>query len=407
MHHFNADALAECFHQLDGRKAVGLDGITKVEYAEGLDTNLQDLTDRMKRMAYRPAPVRRVEIPKEGSPSATRPLGISTLEDKIVQKMMHRVLESIYEPVFRDCSYGFRPGRGCHDAIRALHQHLFRSEVQTVMDVDLAGFFDRIDHRLLAGFLRQKIRDERFIRYVHRMFKAGVLAQGELTVSEEGVPQGSICSPILANVFAHYVIDVWFEEVVQPRCAGRVRLFRYADDLVVCCQYERDAQRILCALEKRLAKYRLALNPEKTQLVPFSGLSAYRQQPQAMAFAFLGFTFYWGRSRNGAIIPMLKTEGKRLRAKLKRVGEWARRMRNQEKLLRLWKRFCAKLGGHIAYFGVSFNGRAVHHFLQAAIRILFKWLNRRSQRKSFTWAQFVLFMQAHPLPKVRIYHKLW
>jgi len=237
MHHFNADALAECFHQLDGRKAVGLDGITKVEYAEGLDTNLQDLTDRMKRMAYRPAPVRRVEIPKEGSPSATRPLGISTLEDKIVQKMMHRVLESIYEPVFRDCSYGFRPGRGCHDAIRALHQHLFRSEVQTVMDVDLAGFFDRIDHRLLAGFLRQKIRDERFIRYVHRMFKAGVLAQGELTVSEEGVPQGSICSPILANVFAHYVIDVWFEEVVQPRCAGRVRLFRYADDLVVCCQY--------------------------------------------------------------------------------------------------------------------------------------------------------------------------
>ena len=200
--------------------------------AEGLDVNLQDLVDRMKRMAYRPAPVRRVEIPKDGPPGATRPLGISNLEDKIVQKMTQRVLESIYEPVFRDCSYGFRPGRGCHDAIRALHQHLFRSEVQTVIDVDLAGYFDQIDHQLLAGFLRQKIRDERFMRYVHRMFKAGVLAQGELTVSEEGVPQGSICSPILANIFAHYVIDEWFEDVVQPRCAGRVRLFRYADDSV-------------------------------------------------------------------------------------------------------------------------------------------------------------------------------
>lgn len=176
--------------------------------------------------------------------------------------------------------------------------------------------------------------------------------------------------------------------------------------MVVCCQYERAAQRILRALEKRLAKYRLALNADKTRLVPFSS-RAYQQQPQAMAFAFLGFIFYWGRSHKGAVIPKLKTEGKRLRAELKRVGEWARRMRNQEKLLPLWKRFCAKLTGHIAYFGVSFNGRAVQRFLQAAIRILFKWLNRRSQRKSFTWAQFVRFMRAHPLPKVRIYHTLW
>lgn len=226
MHHFNGESLEECFHQLDGRKAVGIDGLSKAEYAQRLDENLQDLVERMHRMAYRPEPVRQVRIPKEGQPGATRPLGISTLEDKIVQRMMHRVLESIYEPLFLDCSYGFRPGRSCHEAIRALHQHLFRYEVQTVIDVDLAGYFDSIDHRLLDSLLREKIRDERFLRYLHRMFKAGVLAEGEVTVSEEGVPQGSICSPILANIFAHEVIDTWIEELVKPRCRGRVALFR-------------------------------------------------------------------------------------------------------------------------------------------------------------------------------------
>ena len=195
MHHFNVASLEECFHQLDGRKAVGIDGVTKAEYAERLDDNLQDLVQRMKRMAYRPEPVRQVRIPKEGQPHATRALGISVLEDKIVQKMMHRLLESSYEPLFLESSYGFRPNRGAHTAIQALHHHLFRSHVETVIDVDLAGYFDSIDHQLLAGILGEKIQDERFMRYLHRMFKAGVLAEGELQVSEEGVPQGSIWTP--------------------------------------------------------------------------------------------------------------------------------------------------------------------------------------------------------------------
>jgi group II intron reverse transcriptase/maturase len=406
MHHFNVESLEACFHQLDGRKAVGIDGLSKAVYGQRLDENLQDLGARMRRMAYRPEPVRQVRIPKEGQPGATRPLGISTLEDKIVQKMVHRVLESIYEPLFLDGSYGFRPGRSCHEAIRALHQHLFRYEVQTVIDVDLASYFDSIDHHLLDSILRQKIRDERFLRYLHRMFKAGVLAEGELTVSEEGVPQGSICSPILANIFAHEVIDTWIEAMVKPRCKGRVALFRYADDLVICCQYDRDAQRIRRALPKRLARYKLRLKEEKTRMVSFSK-RVYQQERRPASFDFLGFTFYWGYSRNGTVIPKVKTQGKRLRIKLRKVGEWARQIRHQEKLPIIWKRFCAKLEGHIRYFGVSFNTTAVQKFIWAATQILFKWLNRRSQRQSFTWEQFNQFIQAHPLPRVKVYHPLF
>ena len=406
MHHFNEASLAACFHELDGTKAVGIDEVTKAQYGEHLDANLQDLVARMKRMAYRPQPIRQALIPKEGQAGATRPLGISALEDKIVQKMMQKVLESIYEPLFLDCSYGFRPGRGCHDAIKALNQHLFHHDVEIVIDVDLANFFGTIDQQLLVDMLREKIADERLIRYLIRMFKAGVLADGELKLSDEGVVQGSICSPVLANVFAHYVIDTWFEDTVKYHCKGRVVLYRYADDAVICCQYAQDAIRIREALGKRLAKYHLQLNEQKTRLVAFSKQSQRRSHPQG-AFDFLGFTFYWGRSRRGVIIPKLKTSGKRLRAKLKRVGEWAKRVRNVLPLKQIWALFRAKLRGHIQYYGVSHNGKALNEFVYQATRIMFRHLNRRSQRKSFTWEQFDRFRAVHPLPPVKIRHALY
>jgi len=406
MHHFNEASLAACFHELDGTKAVGIDEVTKAQYGEHLDANLQDLVARMKRMAYRPQPIRQALIPKEGQAGATRPQGISALEDKIVQKMMQKVLESIYEPLFLDCSYGFRPGRGCHDAIKALNQHLFHHDVEIVIDVDLANFFGTIDQQLLVDMLREKIADERLIRYLIRMFKAGVLADGELKLSDEGVVQGSICSPVLANVFAHYVIDTWFEDTVKYHCKGRVALYRYADDAVICCQYAQDAIRIKEALGKRLAKYHLQLNEQKTRLVAFSKQSQRRSHPQG-AFDFLGFTFYWGRSRRGVIIPKLKTSGKRLRAKLKRVGEWAKRVRNVLPLKQIWALFRAKLRGHIQYYGVSHNGKALNEFVYQATRIMFRHLNRRSQRKSFTWEQFDRFRAAHPLPPVKIRHALY
>jgi RNA-directed DNA polymerase len=334
MHHFNEESLKECFHMLDGMKAMGADGMSKDVYAEDLDNNIRNLVDKMKRMSYRPGPVRQVRIPKEGKPGATRPLGVSNFEDKIVQKMMQRVLDSICEPLFLECSYGFRTGIGCHDAIRDLQHYLYQNRLETVIDIDLANYFGSVDVELLEAMLRKKIKDEKFMRYIIRMFKAGVLADGELTVSEEGVVQGSCCSPVLANVFAHYVIDEWVETIVKPRCAGQIWLCRYCDDAVICCQFEKDAQRVRDALRKRLAKYKLKLNEEKTKLVDYRKIKGTRA-----AFDFLGFTHYLGKSRKGFIIPKLKTIGKRMRTKLKRVNEWARTIRNRMTLEEIWDRF--------------------------------------------------------------------
>ena len=253
--------------------------------------------------------------------------------------------------------------------------------------------------------LREKINDPKFLRYMQRMFKSGVLAEGELTVGDEGVPQGCLCSPILANIFAHYVIDVWLEEVVKSHCSGKMAWFRYADDLVICCEYEPDALRVRKALSGRLARYKLALNEQKTRLVGF--VRPRNGHPNPDVFDFLGFTFYWGRSRKGVPMPKVKTSGKRMRSKLKAVNSWGRSIRSQFPLKHIWALFCSKLRGHIQYYGVSFNFRAVQNFLEKARRILFKWLNRRSQRRSFNWEQFVLYSRANPLPKVTICHALF
>lgn len=406
MHHINEESLHCCFKRLDGKKALGVDKISKNDYEENLDENIKELIGRMKQMAYRPQVIRQVLIPKEGKPGATRPLGISCFEDKLIQKRVQEILESIYEPLFLDCSYGFRPGKGCHDAIKDLRQHLYDEEVETVIDVDLAKFFDTIDHQILEDFLRIKVKDTKFMRYLVRLFKAGILAKGEIVVSDEGVAQGSVASPVCSNVMAHYVIDCWLEETVKPLMKGKIRAFRYADDLIICCRYENDAMRIKRALAKRLAKYKLTMNEEKTKMVSFSK-SKKQQGIKPESFDFLGFTFYLGQSKSGRVIPKLKTNGKRIRSKLKRVNEWARLVRNKGDLKTIWEIFCAKLRGHIQYYGVSFNSRAVKRFRMAAIRLMFKWLNRRSQRKTFDWNRFWLFVEKYPPPPVKIYHKLF
>jgi RNA-directed DNA polymerase len=406
MHHFNVVSLCRCYHELDGGKAIGADGVNKIAYGENLQENVKELVAQMKQMSYRPGPVRQVLIPKEGKPGATRPLGISNFADKLIQKRMHEILDSIYEPLFLNCSYGFRQNRGCHDAIKDLHKYLYQNEVESIIDVDLANYFGTIDHQLVEEILRKKIKDTKFLRYIRRMFKSGVLADGELTISEEGVVQGSCCSPIIANIVAHYVVDTWIEDTVKPLSVGKVESFRYADDLVICCQYAKDAKRIKEALGKRLAKYHLKLNEDKTKLVKFSKVKEGCGEKQE-SFDFLGFTFYLGRSLRSKVIPKVKTIGKRLRSKLKKVNEWARGIRNRKTLGEIWKTFCAKLQGHVQYYGVSFNSKSVLKFLHAAEQILFKWLNRRSQRKSFDWDKFRLYTAKHPLPQVKIYCRLF
>jgi RNA-directed DNA polymerase len=406
MHLFNQESLIECFHELDENKAVGIDGVTKRDYGENLYSNIDRLISKMKDMAYRPGPVREVFIPKEGNPGAIRALGISNLEDKIIQKMMQKVLESIYEPLFLECSHGFRPGKSCHTAIQALQNHLYKQEIQTVIDIDLKNFFGSIDHQLLENILKDKIKDPKFMRYINRMFKSGILTEGELKMSEEGVPQGSICSPVLSNIFAHFVIDAWIEEMVKPACAGTVELFRYADDAVICCQHEADAVRIRQSLGKRLEKYKLQLNEEKTKIVPFDRRAAARGVKQG-TFDFLGFTFYLGIAQSGRVIPKLKTRAKTIRMKLKRVNEWAKQVRNKKPLREIWRIFKAKLRGHIQYYGVSHNIERVNGFLFMATGIVYKWLNRRSQCRSFNWDQFKLYQMADPLPSGRIIHKLF
>jgi len=272
-----------------------------------------------------------------------------------------------------------------------------------VIDLDMSNYFGTIDHEFLMELLSNKIQDQRFLRYIRRMFKAGILSEGELVVSDEGVPQGSICSLILANIYAHYALDEWFGKVVKSHCKSKVEMFRYADDVVICCATANDAERIKAVLPKRLAKYKLKLNEEKTKIVEFNRFA----RKTSSSFDFLGFTFYLGLTRRGVVVPKLKSSGKKLRIKLTRVNLWCKENRNKYPLLELWKTFCSKLRGHVQYYGVSFNYIAVRNFIVKSERMFLKWINRRSQKKSMNYDKFNLFLLKFPPPKSKICHKLF
>ena len=397
-HHLDLLWLAEAFHRTRKSAAPGVDGQTADDYGLNLRDNLQSLLDRAKSGTYWAPPVRRVRIPK-GTGAETRPLGIPTLEDKILQRAIVMALEPIYEQDFLDCSYGFRPGRSAHAALAALWQQTMDRGGCWLVEVDIRQFFDTLDHALLRSLLRQRVRDG----VLDKWLQAGVLEDGELTYPEAGTPQGGVVSPLLANVYLHYVLDVWFQDAVQPCLKGRAFLVRYADDFVMGFACEEDARRVLAVLPKRFGKYGLTIHPDKTRLLPFGrpnrspGSADDQTGPRSESFDFLGFTHYWSRSKRGNWVVKRKTAGSRFHRAVKRIGEWCRLNRHKaigEQHRSLWQ----KLRGHFAYYGVIGNLVCLQRFRYEVVRLWRKWLSRRKRRGQFTWTGLNGLLKALPLP---------
>ena len=400
MHHFTVGNLRAGFESLDGKKATGGNGVTKALYGQPLEDNLQALHRKRHQRAYRPQPVRRVEMPKDNG--GTRPLGISCLEDKIVQEMARHSLEAIYEPVLLDTSYGCRPGRSCHEALRQLNDEVMRAPVNSIADLELARFFETMPHvESLAG-LAERLADQAFLRLIARMLKAGVQTPGGVVYDALGSPQGSLVSPVIANAFLDHVLDQWFVQTVRQHCRGYCALIRSADNALVVFEHGQDAQRFMRVLPKRLGKLGVCLNHEKTHLLAFGTQQAwqvFREGTPLLTFDYLGFTHSWGRSRTGKARLKRKTSKKRVRRALVEINAWLRQERNPRKLPDLWQAGAGKIRGHLTSCGVTDNSHALKQFRMAVRRLRFKWLNRRSQRRSFTWAGFLRYEARSPLPR--------
>lgn len=408
-HHINEEMLMACHYELAGNKAPGVDKVTKEEYESNLAENLQKLVERLKQKSYRPQPVRRVYIPK-GDGKTERPLGIPAYEDKIVQMAMTKILQAIYEQDFLEFSYGFRPGRSCHDALMSLNQIIEWGKISYVVDADIRGFFDNVDHKRLIEFLGHRIKDPNMIRYVARFLKAGVMEKGKWEPSEKGTPQGGVISPLLANVYLHYVLDLWFAAVIKKKCHGEAQIVRYCDDFVCCFQYKEEAEWFYGALKERLAKFGLEIAEEKSKIIQFGrfaevdSLKQGKRKPDT--FDFLGFTHYCSKSRNDKFRVKRKTSRKKLKAKVKAFKAWIKSVRNQH-ILDIWSAVRSKLVGHYRYYGITDNYVMLKYFLLAVQKLLYKWLNRRSQRRSFNLKKFDRFLNFNPLPRPKIYVNIY
>lgn len=401
-HHVDVELLRVAYRRTRKGGAVGVDGQTAADFEQNLETNLQSLVDRLKSGTYYAPPVRRVHIPKDDG--RTRPIGIPAFEDKVLQRAVVMVLESIYEQDFLDCSYGFRPGRSAHDALQALWKGLMDLGGGWVVEVDIKSFFDDVDHGHLRSFLDQRVRDGVVRRAIDKWLNAGVLEDGATWYPDSGTPQGGVISPLLANVYLHKVLDEWFETEVKPRLEGDCVLVRYADDFVIGCSNERDARRVMAVLPKRFGKYGLSLHPEKTRLVDFRRPPPDGDGPGT--FDLLGFTHFWGRSRKGSRVVQRKTSSSRFSRALKRINEWCRLHRHrpvteQHKMLSL------KVRGHYGYFGITGNSRALARYLHEVERLWRRWLDRRSSRAKMTWDRFRVLLRRYALPQPRIVHRFY
>ncbi len=404
-HLIDVPALERAYRRMRKDAAVGVDGVTKEQYGQDLEANLQDLHARMKAKRYRHQPIRRVHIPKEGG--KTRPIGISAFEDKLVQDSVREVLEAIYEQDFLDCSYGFRPKRRAHDAIRTLDRIVHRGEVSWILEADIVSFFDSLDRKRLKEMLGVRVADGSLLRLIGKCLRVGVLDGVELSTSESGTAQGSVLSPLLGNVYLHYVLDLWFERDVKPRLRGRATLIRYADDFVIGFEQEDDARRVMAELGKRLERFELVLHPDKTRLLPFRRPPAGQKGGKGPAtFDFLGFTLYWARTRKGRWGMSCKTRSASLRRVIQSVYDWCRRHRHLS-VKAQHAALTRRIQGHFNYFGVSGNSRSLQLVIVQAKRIWYKWLCRRSQRKRLNWERFADLLRDFPLPRPRITVRIW
>ncbi len=409
--HIDLDWLKEAYRRTRKDGAVGVDGQTAADYERDLEGNLQSLLDRAKSGTYRAPPVRRVHIPK-GSGGATRPIGIPTFEDKVLQRAVVMVLGEVYEQDFSDCSFGFRPGRSQHMALESCWKQAMAMGGGTVVEVDVKSFFDDIDHGHLREILSQRVRDGVLLRLIGKWLRAGVLEDGCLEYPESGTPQGGVISPLLANVFLHEVLDAWFEREVLPRLRGRGFVVRFADDFVMCFEHEEDADRVLAAVTKRFAKYGLTVHPTKTRKVAFrrpprgGGSRSGRGATRPGTFDLLGFTHFWGLSRKGNWVIMRKTMSSRLSRSLRRIWEWCRNGRHLP-LEEQHRQLVLKLRGHYAYYGITGNGRRIAAFRHWTYVIWRWWLNRRSRHTRGGLAGLDLRLGRYPLPAAVVVHSVY
>lgn len=402
-HLIDKEMLKDCHRKMDGDKAVGIDGVTKEEYGRNLEENLEKLVGRLKKKAYKPQPARRVEIPKENG--KTRPLSIYCYEDKLVQEALRRILEAVFEPHFYDEMMGFRPERGCHQAIRKLNVMLEMRATNYVLDADIKSFFNHIDHEWAVRFIESRIKDPNIIRLVRRMLKAGIIENYQYEETEEGSGQGSVCSPVIANIYMHYVLVWWFKECIEPKLKGYGGLVVYADDFVACFQYKEEAEEFYKHLKCRMGHFGMTLEESKTRLIEFGRFAEERcrrkgRKPET--FTFLGFTHYCSHGRNGKFRVKRKTSRKKFTKKCKEVHRLIRDMRTKP-LKAIIKKLNKILVGYYHYYGITDNIQSLSNFRYRMTRSLFKWLNRRSQKKSYNWEGFNDMLKVYPLATPKIY----
>jgi len=401
IHLVNKTTLKEVHKKQETGKASGIDRVTKTEYAGKLDENLDNLLARMKTFSYRPQPVRRTYIPKDGSNDKLRPLGIPAYEDRLVQGVIAEVLNVIYEPKFYDLSFGFREGRDCHMAIKHL-DNILMGKTSWVVDADIKNFFGNVDHEWMMKFLEHEIADKNLLRYIKRFLKAGIMEAGQFTETDSGVPQGSLCSPVMANVYLHYVLDMWFEVKVKKSSRGMAEMVRYADDFVCCFQYEDDARNFYESLKERLAKFGLELSEDKSQIIKFGRFAG----GGAGTFDFLGFTVISGKNRSGNYCVKYRTSEKKLKVKRASIKKWL--WQNMHTPIgELVKKLNVKLRGHYNYYGLSHNFKKMNGFYCYVKRTLFKVLNRRGGKKKLNWEKFGKILQHNTLLMPMITVPLW